>query len=1279
MFSWMRSSLVVGILALIATGQMWGQGMGALKGTVTDPTGAVVPGAKVKLTALGTAATRVSTTATDGGYFFAQLLPGDYRIEVTAPGFKTAARAQVSVQVGSTAAVDLKLEVGSATETVEVKEAASAINTQDASLGASFGERAILQLPLEARNIVGLLSLQTGATYLPIASDDRSGSIQGSRSDQTTISLDGVRIDDPENELAAYQTVLRVTPDSVQEFRTTTGNYGSDLGGSSGAQVQLVTKSGTNAVHGSVYEYLRNTATSSNEYFNKLAGLKTPELNKNIFGASAGGPIIKNRLFVFANYEGLREVEGTPSLQTLPSNSMRDGVIIYQCADAALCPGGTVAGVTGTHSVAPGFFGLTPAQFAAIDPLGIGPNPAVLEYFNLYPHANAPGIDGLNIMGFRFTAPTRTTLNTAITRVDWIAASKHTLFWRGNLQDDSVNSAPQFPGQPPNTTTRNLSKGMMLGYQALLTNTVVNSFRWGFTRSQTMSVGLLSQPQVTFRRISDLFARTPTSYEAEPTHELRDDITWTKGAHALQFGGDVRFVRIPRFSNQNSFSSVEVDPDWLQGVGENYMPGYATCTTPGCTAVPAVAGSFAGVWSKTSVNLWGLLNHGFADYNYTRNGTALNVGEAVKRRYADDSYQWYFQDQWRIRPSLVLTYGLRYTLVSPPWETGGNQVAPSPGMNELYNERRSGMFEGIPSNAYPNIVFNLAGPANGRPGFYPWDKHNFAPRAALAWSPSFTKGLLERLFGDHKTVIRGGYSIVYDQIGEALAKQFDTSGGSYGLSASLGGPFGGVNESTSPRFTGPYSLPGPPIIPAAPAGGFPAIPAYGAGNVSNTIDDGIVTPYSHLLNFTIGRDLPHNYSVEASYVARLGRNLLTKIDYAMPLDLVDPTSHMDLYTAGTMLAKLAEVGDPRGISVGTNTNLVQPIPYFEDMFPGAAGKPPFNIYGVGAASTATQVVYDTYLGYHGDYGDALLFLDTSPTLHSKLGEYAYYLNQFCCYFGAKTFGSSDYESFQLHLRKRFSHGLQFDFNYTLAKSLDDTSDVQRSSASYCAASGCGNLTTGGVTSVALDSWYPHKSYSYSDFDVLHNFNVNWVYEFPFGSGKRLGANSHGWANQIVGGWQVSGLFRLTSGFPFNILSCGSCFTTNDGLVNNAVLLTPTTKLPETKVTKSGGTVNAFADPTDALSDFKPGRPGEIGLRNALRGDGYFTIDTGVGKAFPIGERSRLQFRWETFNLTNTPKFSTSGLSAEIDESPTFGQYNQTYATCDQVAGRCMQFSLRYEF
>lgn len=1280
MFSWMRSSFVLGLLALITTGQIWGQGMGALKGTVTDPTGAVVPGAQVKLIDLGTAAARVSTTAADGGYFFAQLSPGDYKMEVTATGFKTATRAHVSVQVGLTAAVDLKLEIGSATETVEVTAPVSAVNTQDASLGASFGERSILQLPLEARNIVGLLSLQTGTTYLPTVSDVRSGSIQGSRSDQTAITLDGVRVDDPENQTAAYQTLLRVTPDSVQEFRTTTGNYGADLGGSSGAQVQLVTKSGTNKVHGSVYDYLRNTATSSNEYFNQRAGLKTPKLNKNIFGASGGGPLMKNRLFIFANYEGLREASEAPSLRSVPSDSLRDGMIIYKCADASLCPGGTVAGISGTHSVPAGFFGLTPAQFAAIDPLSIGPNSAVVEHFRQYPNPNDPGSDGYNIMGYRFTAPIRNALNTAIARVDWIVdgAGKNSLFWRGNLQDDSINSTPQFLGQRPNTTTRDLSKGMMLGYQAILTNTLVNSFRWGFTRPQTTSAGLLSQSQITFRGISDLPARTPTSGEAQPTHELRDDITWTKGVHVLQFGGDMRFVRLPRFSNQNSFTSVQVDPFWLVGIGRNFMPGSSTCTTPGCETVPAVDGSFAGIWSNAAVDLWGLLDHGFAKYNYTKEGTPLNVGEPLRRRYGSDSYEWYFQDQWRIYPSLVLTMGLRYSLASPPWETGGNQVAPSPGMSELYSEHRSGMFKGIPSNAYPDVVYDLAGPANGRKGFYPWDKNNFAPRVALAWSPHFSTGLLERLFGDRKTVIRGGYSIVYDRIGEALARQYDSSGGSYGLSASLGGPFGGVSESTSPRFTGLYSLPGAPIVPAAPAGGFPATPPHGGLSVSNALDDGIVTPYAHVLNFTIGRDLPADLSLEASYVGRRGRKLLTKIDYAMPLDLVDQASGMDYYTSASMLAKLVEAGDPRGLSVGTDTHLVKPIPYWENLFPGAAGNPVFDIYHVGAASTATQVVYDTFLGFAGDYGDALLFLDTNPTLHSKLGEYAYFMNQFCCYFGAKTFGFSEYDSFQLHLRKRASHGLQVDFNYTLAKSLDTTSDVERSTPAYCAGSGCGTLTTGGVTSVALDSWYPRKSYSYSDFDVRHNFNTNWVYEFPFGRGKWLGANVHGWANQIVGGWQVSGLFRLTSGFPFNVLSCGSCFTTNDGLVNNAVLLTPTTKLPKTRVNKSG-IPNAFADPTDALSYFKPGRPGEIGLRNVLRGDGYFTIDTGLGKSFPLGERGRLQFRWETFNLTNTPKFSTSGLNAEIDQTSTFGNYNTTFATCDGVAGRCMQFSLRYEF
>jgi len=1276
----MRSRFfVAAVLGLMKLACM-AQAAGVLTGTVTDPSGALVRGANVTLTNPGMGIMRTGQTKSDGVYIFPQLAPSTYDLEVTAQGFKSASFRSVNVQVGITSTLDVQLQIGTGSQKVEVQGGATApINTQDASLGTPFGEKQISQLPLEGRNIVGLLSLQTGAVYLP-TSDGRSGSIQGSRSDESSITLDGVSIDDPENQTSAYQGSLRVTLDSVQEFRTTTTNYGADLGRSSGAQVQLVTKSGTNIWHGSAYEYLRNTATSSNEYFNKAAGQRTPQLNKNVFGAAVGGPIAKNRLFFFANYEGLREATAQPVVQAVPSNSLRDGVIIYQCETASQCPGGSVSGISASHAVPSGFFGLSPAQLASVDPLGIGLNSAVASYLDEYPAPNDPGQDGLNFMGYRFTAPIRNSNDTGILRLDYKldSAGSKTLFLRGNIQDDTLNNAPQFPGEPPNSKTRVLSKGMVVGFDDLFRANLINSFRWGFTRLQQDTVGIATQAQVLFNGLSPLPATTRSSGRAAPTHEFRDDLTWNRGTHTFQFGTDVRFTRIPRFSNLSSINRAESNEAALSGSGQMFMPGRATCTSPGCSQVPAVSSGFGLIWAQSSVALWGLLTRGTGNYNYDRDGNILPSGAFVKRRYATNEFEWYFQDQWRIRPTLTLTYGLRYSLFSPPWETNGNQVSPTPGLSELFKLRGDAMTQGIPSNAFPAISLNLAGPANGRPGFYPWDKYDFAPRVAVAWNPHFSSGLRGKLFGDGKTVIRGGYAIAYDRVGLALANLFDTGGtggrtGSFGLSLSLSTPFGSLNEATAPRFTGIFDIPGSPLIPPAPPPGFPATPPQGAQTVYTAIDNGIKTPYVNLINLTVGRELPGGFSVETSYVGRLGQRLLTRRDFAMPMDLVDPDSGMDYYRAGGKLAKLAQVGDPIGLSVGTPTQQVQPIPYFENLFPGAAGHPVCDIYGVGAASTATQVIYDTFLCFRGDYGDALLFMDADPTLHSRLGRFAYFMDQFCCAFGSSTIGESNYHSFQLSIRKRPTHGLQFDVNYTLAKSLDLTSDVERGNNFPF------NLFTGGVSTVLLDSWNPHKSYSFSDFDVRHQINANGIWDLPFGRDKLMGGHAQGWVNQIIGNWQLTGVYRMTSGFPFNVLACGGCFTTDDQFIHNAVLLTPTTPLPHTHTTKINGIPYAFSDPASALQSFKPGIPGDVGLRNLLRGDGYFDIDLGLGKTFDIAEGKTIQFRWETFNLTNTAKFDANGMSASIDVPTTFGKYNHTMATCDSVAGRCMQFSLRFQF
>jgi hypothetical protein len=272
-------------------------------------------------------------------------------------------------------------------------------------------------------------------------------------------------------------------------------------------------------------------------------------------------------------------------------------------------------------------------------------------------------------------------------------------------------------------------------------------------------------------------------------------------------------------------------------------------------------------------------------------------------------------------------------------------------------------------------------------------------------------------------------------------------------------------------------------------------------------------------------------------------------------------------------------------------------------------------------------------------------------------------------------GRSEYSSLQLSLRKRWSKGYQFDVNYTLAHGKDHASQVER--GSFFTA-----FDNGGYTGFLLNSWEPDLHYGNSDYDIRHQVNVNWIADLPFGRGRAFGSNVPAFVNAFIGEWSVAGLFRLTSGLPFNIFNCRSCWPTNWNLQGNASLVDPN-RLPDAGAFKDvvDGYPGLFEDPTDALTYFRRSYPGEVGIRNLLRGDGYFTVDLSVSKAWtmPWSSDHKVRFRWDTFNLTNTPRFDTGATDTFPDISSTFGRYNGTLATCDGGAGRCMQFSARYEF
>ena len=1257
-------------------------GTAGILGTVTDEQGGVLPGVAVTVTNAATGLVRSTTTDGSGNYQILALPPGQYDIRIELTGFRTSIREGVNLPVDVQTRLDVPMQIGLQSETIEVLAEVSALNTTDASLGNVITGNQLRSLPLEARSVVGLLSLQPGAVYVPVQTtmggdilsnvDSRSGSVSGARADQSNVTLDGVDVNDPQFG-TAYQSAVRVTLDALQEFRVSTSNYNAEAGRSSAAQVSLVTKSGTNDFRGSAYYVFRDTATSSNEYFLKLAQLsageasQTPKLDKKIYGGSIGGPVARDKFFFFFNFEGLREESETPVTRAVPSATMRDGVLVYQCANAGQCPAMTVNGFAGSHAIPAGFRGLTPAQLASLDPLGIGPSPLVSQWFGQYPMPNDPGRDGFNIMAYRFGAPIENQFDTYIGRLDYRASTNNSFFGRFNFQDDAVATAPQFPGSPPNRTQEVKSNGFAIGWDGVLRNNLVNTFRYGFTRLKSDIIGLQTESRNSFRFIDDFEALTSTNGRETPTHNIVNDLSWIKGSHTLKFGTNLRFTRVPSYTNANSFYFGTANASWTDGVGRTYMPG-ADCpgsVAAACNALPAVASGAQATYADSLIPILGMITQADGNFNYLKDGSVVPVGVPTDRRFATDEYEFYVQDSWKLGANLTVTGGVRYSLLSPPYETTGLQVQPTVNLGEWFEQRRQLMLAGRSTSELPLVEFDLAGPENGKPGLYGWDKNNFAPRFAAAYTPGWDSGFGGWLAGGDKLVIRGGYSMVYDRVGHALATQYDAVG-SFGLSTGLSSPFGANNEDNPDiRFQGIDIL--PPTIPDAPPGGFPQTPPAFAGVITSALDQSIKTPYAHTWSAIVGRELGGDYAMEVAYVGRVGRNQLVRRDLAMPANLVDPDSGVDYFTAVRQLIDAAAAAGLGPTAPPAAYAGIGSLPYWENLFPDATG---FN------GLTATQAMAREFNRRSPDYITALYLADEFcfPAC-SRLGEFAMFTPQYDALAAMSSIGRSEYNALQLTLRKRWSQGYQFDVNYTFAHAKDHSSQVERGS-SYTP------FATGGYTGFLLNSWEPDLHYANSDYDIRHQMNVNWILDLPFGRGRAIGSDVPGVVNAFIGEWSVSGLVRLTSGFPFNVFNCRSCWTTNWNLQGNASLVNPGVA-PETGAFKDviDGYPSTYEDPEGALEFFRRSNPGEVGLRNELRGDGYFTLDLSLSKAWtmPWSSNQRLRFRWDTFNLTNTPRFDVGQVDMFPDIASTFGRYNGTLATCDGGAGRCMQFNVRYEF
>jgi len=751
----MRNVVLSVLLVVLLTPVLFGQATSSLTGVVTDPSGGVVPGATITIVNTQTGAQRETVSNDAGAYTLSQVTPGTFQLTAKKTGFTSVEMKDIQLMVNTPSTVNIKFEkVGGVSETVTVEASSTVVNTVDASLGNAITGSAIIQLPSNLRNITTLLLLQPGVTA--------GGQVNGGKSDQANVTLDGADIND-QVARSVTNPVLRVTLDSVQEFRTTTTNANADQGRGSGAEVSLVTKSGTNSYHGSMYENNRNTMFKSNDFFSNRSNLPIAVQNINVFGASFGGPILKNKLFLFTNYEGRRDASASRQTRSVYNDAFRQGFITY-------------------HNAAGTLTSIGPADIKTyVDPLGIGPNAAMLKIVNAEPHCNVASSGDLeNYCSYQFNYPQHAKQDTYIGRMDYTVdnAGKHQIMVRGNLQNDHSPGTPAFPGLPESGLNLSNNKGLATGYTWVLKPNMVNRLTWGFTRQGGETSGPQNSGDTWSRNVSAPYTTGTSTQRFVPVHTISEDFSWTHGDHDFRFGVTGRLIS-NQTSRDNTFSSATINSSGLAGGGNdlyNRIPG------------GILAGDVTN-YTYAMVDLLGIVTQFDATYKYVAkpdgSATVVPPGGWVTLDFVGREYELYAQDSWKIRPNLTITGGIRYSLMPPVHEANGQQTSPNVNLGNWLAQRGQLASQGLSQSAAGNISFLLSGMPGGLP-LYPYHK-NWAPRLGVAWSPSGTSGLAKKLFGGPgKTSIRAGFGMYYDLIGQPLAALFASS--MFGLSNQLENP-----------------------------------------------------------------------------------------------------------------------------------------------------------------------------------------------------------------------------------------------------------------------------------------------------------------------------------------------------------------------------------------------------------------------------------------------------------------------------------------------------------
>ncbi|HEV8429343.1 MAG TPA: TonB-dependent receptor [Pyrinomonadaceae bacterium] len=1278
------SSLIVGMLLLLLPVVCFAQATSstsAVTGTVTDAQGAVIAGATVKLVDSKTSQERTTTTNDRGIYLFAQVPAGQgYTLKFTATGFESLDLSGIALGVGNIETHNAQLTVGQVSSSVVVTaEAGATLNTTDASIGNVIDERRLKELPIQIRSSPApLIGLQPGVigNNVGTGATNRVGSVTGSRADQGNITVDGIDANDQATG-QAFATTGNAPIDAIQEFRTVTANPAASEGRSSGGQIELITKSGTNEFHGSLREYNRTAATAANSFFNNRTGVERPQLTRNQFGGSIGGPLYlphfgeggptytsgKDRVFFFFDYEGRRDAQGISYTRTVPLPHFRNGSLAY-VNNTAGC-----ASTARLNTTPQCITVLTPAQVAALDPLSVGGNQALLNFVNQrYPLPNDLTLgNGVNTGGFRFNAPSRRADNTYTGRVDLSLTNVQRLFVRANkisaAQTDTVNSvAAQFPGDPETAQITTGDWAVAVGHNWTLTPNFVNSATVGVTKSILGFPNLFhpSSPQsYAFTPLTAPFAGFATQAREVPVWTYRDDVTWNKESHGLSFGGSFKTInQQTNLTSDFNFPTV--------GLGGNFPSSLGSSATVNSLRPANILNVAANRNSYDSALtfLLGTIPSVATRFNYDNAGSAFSLTTGRNRDWRYVEYELYAQDNWKVRNDLTLTYGVRWHIYPAPYETKGIQSIQNLDFETLFNLRVNNGAQGIASaTSEPFLVYNLGGKANNARPFYETEKNNFGPRLAFAWNPSVKSGLLGKLFGDRQTVIRGGGTVTYDRPGGAITFLQDQSTYIFDtvVTTNFTATNGRVALQNFPRFVDINSVPIQNVAPAVTVPFTPRVTnGVGVGsmgqNTNYAVDPNFRIPYSIQYTFGFQRELPGNFIFEASYVGRQGRQLFALADAAQIVDFKDPASGQFLIGALNQLQSQIEAG-----------GAITPIAWFENQM-NANSIARFGVpcSGLGLGPSCTDVVAN-FTGFEVSIGDTA---DTIQALRAQslLGPNVGLSSQFATNAFVTNKGSSSYDGMLLSLRKRFSKGFQFDVNYTWSHSLDNQSTVA-------------NTTTAG--GLICDATNLRVCRGDSDFDIRHLMNVNGIWELPIGRGRLLAGNAPGWVNTIIGGWQISGIFTARSGLPFSLATVSWPRTfIFDGGNGVPTILEGDLSVLKASIHDTPNGIQFFADPDAVLQVAKFPRHGQVGSRNVLRSQPYWNVDSALLKNFklPWSENQRIQLRWEAYNLFNHNVFSAPSTNNDPNQNAlNIGSPNFGIITTVQSTARVMQFGLRWEF